>query len=80
MADAGDSAVLPDGELTEAGQDGTSSGSDGRAAGVPSATRLSREQAERLLQLIRDKEQQRRAARADALARERRRMPVRRDW
>jgi len=84
MAEAGEDEGLPEGELAEAGEDDASGEAERRSAGVPSTTRLSREQANRLLQLIRDKEQQRRAARAAErareIARERRRMPVRRDW
>ncbi|MHC4869954.1 MAG: hypothetical protein ACYTE2_09790, partial [Planctomycetota bacterium] len=85
IGDAQDAASLPEGELGQAGQQtgedaGEGSSREGGAAGVSSPTRLSREQASRLLQLIRDKEQQRRAARAAELARERRRTPVRQDW
>ena len=68
--------AIPQGELESAA--GTPP-ENGDAAGPATATgRLSREQAERLLQLIRDREQQRRAA--IAAQRQKRRVPVPKDW
>ncbi len=74
----GESAV-PEGDLA-ANQSQPPAGQSGQAGAVAPSSRLSKEQAERLLQLIRDKEQQRRAALALERLRQRQRTPVRQDW
>ena len=49
--------------------------------GTPKEERMSREEAERLLQSVRDKERQRRKAQAEAESEsDNRRPPVRKDW
>ncbi len=78
-SDQGDPA--PAGELAAASEQAEEAKPGEQRPGVAAApARLSKEQAERLLQLIRDKEQQRRAALALERQRQRQRSPVRQDW
>jgi hypothetical protein len=70
----------PEGELATASESNQTTGGDPRPGVAAAPARLSKEQAERLLQLIRDKEQQRRAALALERQRQRQRAPVRQDW
>jgi hypothetical protein len=70
----------PEGELATASESNQTTGGDQRPGVAAAPARLSKEQAERLLQLIRDKEQQRRAALALERQRQRQRAPVRQDW
>lgn len=80
-AEPSDAGAMPEGELAAASEGGEESKAGEKRQGVAAApARLSKEQAERLLQLIRDKEQQRRAALALERQRQRQRSPVRQDW
>jgi len=72
----GDDSEVPEGALEAASE--PAPGEPAESAAPPG--RLSREQADRLLQMIRDREQQRRAAIAQQRERERRRIPVPMDW
>ena len=72
---------VPKGDLAAASEAGEDAKAGEKRQGVAAApAKLSKEQAERLLQLIRDKEQQRRAALALERQRQRQRTPVRQDW